>query len=310
MKAPLILLCTLLLSGCALWPIQQEIVQPSSEADLIQQADRLRKQKLYAQAEQLLFQARTNNPDSIKLQKSLQRMMAERQRYRQQIEDQLLIARVIFIQQQRPLMVQLAKSESDDRMISTRLNHMNSEWLESRQRLSSCGERRRKSDPNTAEKCLQLALAIDPQKSDRKYLAQIEAERADAANLHLEEEGARKIRELLEQAKKRQQSGEFYHALSLLKQILELSPGQPNAILLEEQIKKEFTELATERLTTGEDLYQKGRIKEAIAIWKRLLKLDPKHKPAQEKIERAQRVLDNLQQLRKEQKPSVTSQTN
>lgn len=315
MKGLSILLCTLLLSSCAWLPIHKGATVPTNEADIIQRAEKLRKGKFFSEAEHMLFQARINNPDSIKLQRALRQVMIERHRYRQQIEDQLLIARVTFIQQQRPLVAQLATSESDDRMISARLNHMNSEWFESRQQLSECGKRRLKSDPKTAEKCLRLALSISEKKGDRRRLSQLNESQTEAKNIArqqkvLAEKNARqrkrdkKITQLLEEAHNKQQAGEHSIALNLIKQILELSPGHTSATLLEEQLNNELTELTDKLLTKGEQLYQNDQFKEAIVTWKTVLTLNPKHKAAAEKINRAQRVLDNLKELRKEQKPT------
>jgi len=320
MKGLSIFLCALLLSSCALLPIYKEASKPTNEIDIIQRAEKLRKEKFFSEAEHMLFQARINNPDSIKLQRLLRQVMIERHRYRQQVEDQLLIARVTFIQQQRPLVAQLATSESDDRLISARLNHMNSEWFESRQPLSNCGKRHLTSDPETAEKCLQLALAISEQKGDRHRLSQLKESQTEAKNIArhrkvLAEKNAqqiereRKISQLLKEAHSKQQAGEHSDALNLIKQILELSPSHSSATLLEEQLKTELTELTDRLLTKGEALYQNGQFKEAFTTWKTLLTLDPKHKAAAEKLKRAQRVLDNLKELRKKQKPTP-DQTN
>lgn len=320
MRRVSILLCTLLLSSCALLPLHKGAAISTNEADIIQRADKLRKEKFFSEAEHMLFQARINNPDSIKLQKALRQVMIERHRYRQQIEDQLLITRVTFIQQQRPLVAQLAASESDDRMISARLNHMNSEWFKSRQQLSECGKRRLKSDPKTAEKCLKLALSISEKKSDRRRLSQLNESQTEAKNIArhqkvLAEKNAQqlereiKITQLLEEAHSQQQAGEHSKALNLTEQILKLSPNHASATLLEEQLNNELTELTDKLLTKGEQLYQNGQFKEAIVTWKTVLTLDPKHKAAAEKLKRAQRVLDNLKELRKEQKPTPV-QTN
>ncbi len=313
MKLLNIALLTLLLSGCALFPIQKEPSPPPNTADIIQRAEKLRRERHYSEAEHMLFQARINNPNNMKLQRLLRQVMIERHRYRQQIEDQLLIARTTFTQQQRPLVAQLAASESDDRMISAHLNHMNSEWIESRQPLSDCGKRRLKSDPVMAEKCIRLALSISETKGDRYRLSQIEKARKEAEYIaqHKERvakknaqqiERDNKIAQLLERARNKQREGEHSDALNLIRQIGELSPNHPGAMLLEEQVRNELTELTDRLLMKGETFYQNGQFKAAITTWKTVLTLDPKHKLAEEKLQRAQRVLDNLKQLRKAQK--------
>jgi tetratricopeptide (TPR) repeat protein len=320
MKLLVLLLYSLLLSGCLHSPIYKKTPASSNATEIILQAKKLRQKKLYSEAEALLFQARITNPDNLKLQRLLRQVMTERHRYRQQIEDQLLIARVTFIQQQRPLLAKLAKSEADDRMISAQLNHMNSEWSESRQPLSNCGKRRLRSNPETAEKCLRFALAISEQKSDRDRLTQLEEQKIEAKNVALHKEivaeknaqqiaRENQITQLLEQVHNKQQMGEHRDALHLIKQILELSPNHSTTLLLEEQIKNELTELTNKLLNKGDILYQNGQFKEAVATWKTLLLLNPNHKPAKERLQRVQRVLGNLKELREKQKTTL-NQTN
>ena len=52
-------------------------------------------------------------------------------------------------------------------------------------------------------------------------------------------------------------------------------------------------------LNAGDRLYREGEIEGAKATWRAALTPDPQDPRAREKIERAQRVLDNLENLRR-----------
>lgn len=303
MKFLTLLLLSLLLNGCSVWSSRTPTIQHPSESESIQQVEKLRKERRYNEAENLLRQRQQIYPGSTKLRELLEPLLNERRRERQLIEDQLLITRLTMQHQQLPLLSQLAKSESDDLIITSNLRQMEREWLRSRRQLSACGERRLKNAPDTAEKCLRLALAIEENESDRTRLTQIENNRADVERKAQQAKKTAQINQLLEQAHSRRKNGEHYSALILLKQILRLEPKSNRALKLKEKITRELSGYTQSILTAGETLYQKGQLKGAIAAWNTLLLLDPKHQQAREKIERTQRVLDNLQQMREEQQP-------
>ncbi|GEM_PF-6264199 len=301
-----LLLTMVLLAGCSILPLQEHKKELLSLTESLQQAEQLRREKRYSEAGQLLTQAQKNHPDNPEPAVLLKQILAEQQRHRQLIEDKLLAARLTLIQQQRPLLAQLANSKADDVMLRSRLQQLNKTRLESRSLLSRCGERQLKNAPATAEKCLRLALAIEEQKSDRKRLTQIERSRVRSEKKARQKKRAARIQQLLKQAQHKQASGERYSALMLLEQLLELAPGSTHAIHLKREIQKELESHSQYLLTAGETLYQRGELEGAIAIWKTLLLLNPQHKQALQKTERAQRVLNNLQQLRHQQKPTAT----
>lgn len=303
MKSLPLLLAIVLMSGCSsILPTKKQKTPPLSIVKSLQQAEQLRQQKHYSGAEDLLTQAQKNHPKSLKPKRLLEQIQAERAQHRQLIEDKLLAARLILIQQQRPLLAQLANSEADDVMVKSHLQQLNKVWLENRPQLSRCGKRQLKNARATAEKCLQLALAIDEQKPDRKRLTQIEQSKAQSAKKARQKKRATKIQQLLKQAHHKQEKGKRYDALLLLEQLLDLEPESARAIDLKNKIQKELESHTRQLLTAGEALYQRGELEGAIAIWNTLLLLDPQHKQALQKAKRAQRVLGNLKQLRQLQR--------
>jgi len=298
--SPLLIAITLL-SSCGIQPVQKLPPPPLTTAQSIQQAEQLRNQQQYSEAENLLIQALKYSPRNHKLQLLLEQIQTERQHLRQLLKDQLLIAKLAQIQQQRPLLKQLAKSEADDLTFSAQLLQLDKTWQESLQQLSACGERQLKRSPDTAEKCLRLALAIKEQKTNRKRLTNIENSKAKFAKQRLQKQKDTQIQRLLNQASQKRELNELYNALTLLNQILELAPDSSNAINLKMDIQKELDTHTQGLLSAGEALYQRGQLKGAMTVWNTLLLLNPQHEKAPQKIKRAQQVLDNLEQLRKQQ---------
>ena len=302
----LLLLVMVLVNGCGTRLVQEQDANQLSIEESIQQAELLRKQRLYSEAENLLLQADKHYPSNTKPRQLLDQILMERQRHQQLIEDKLLAARLSLLQQQRPLLAELAKSEADDLMIRSHLQQLEKEWRESRPLLSSCGERQLKMMPDVAEKCLRLSLAIEEQKIDRKRLTELEQKKAKAAKKRQQKKREVQIQQLLAQARNKWKTGERYDALVLLERLLKLAPESASAINLKGEIQAELEGHSKRLLSVGEALYQGGHIEGALAVWNTLLLLNPQHKQALQKIERAQRVLGNLQQLRQQQRPTAS----
>ncbi len=295
------LLAALLFSGCGIQPIKKPIKEHLSITQFIQQSALLYKQKQYSEAEEILAQARKYYPNDSKLKQQLEQTKIARQKHKQRLEDQLLAAKLTFIQQQRPLLSQLAKSEANDLAISSQLLQLEKTWQESRSLLSACKKRQQKAAPDIAERCLRLALAIKEDKSDRTQLTQIEYNKTKAAQKRQQQQKAAQIQQLLKQARLNQAHNKRYSALILLEQTLKLAPESASAISLRKEIQDELDTYTQGLLSAGEALYQRGQLKGAITVWNTLLLLNPQHKKAQQKIKRTQRVLNNLQHLRQQQ---------
>lgn len=69
------------------------------------------------------------------------------------------------------------------------------------------------------------------------------------------------------------------------------APGVKPAVAKKELSPEEKTILKGEFYNKGVELYQQGKYKEAIKLWKKVLELDPKHKPSIEVIEKARKKL-------------------
>jgi cytochrome c-type biogenesis protein CcmH/NrfG len=81
--------------------------------------------------------------------------------------------------------------------------------------------------------------------------------------------------------------------------VLKESPKNETAKKLLTDINKTLKKYIENLLLAGDRLYRDGEIESAKATWRAALTLDPMDLRAREKIQRAQRVLNNLENLRK-----------
>ncbi|MGD8589605.1 MAG: hypothetical protein PVG22_12330, partial [Chromatiales bacterium] len=118
----------------------------------------------------------------------------------------------------------------------------------------------------------------------------------------LEQQRKNWIHDSLLEAKRLYEKNQFNPARKLLNQVLEEEPGNPEAKKLLSQLEGRLHGHLENLLKTGDKLYQEGEIEAARDIWEAALQLDPENALAKEKLERANRVLENLESLRNAEK--------
>jgi tetratricopeptide (TPR) repeat protein len=179
-----------------------------------------------------------------------------------------------------------------------------------REPLSNCALRQIEDRPDLAQTCLKLALSIEPTHRDRTLLAMLAERKKETAQVKarqrqdlLEQERKNRIDQNLAEARARYEKNEFNAARKLLNEVLEEDPGNQQAQELLTQLEAHLQTHLEQLLKTGDKLYQEGEIEGAQDIWEAALQLDPENPLAKEKLERAQRVLENLESLRKTGQP-------
>ncbi|MGD9172312.1 MAG: DNA ligase, partial [Candidatus Thiodiazotropha sp.] len=103
----------------------------------------------------------------------------------------------------------------------------------------------------------------------------------------------------LAEAQKLIENGQLKDAKRALMLVLKESPKNETAKKLLADINQTLKKYIENLLMAGDRLYRDGEIESAKATWRAALNLDPMDLRARQKIKRAQRVLDNLENLRK-----------
>ena len=70
---------------------------------------------------------------------------------------------------------------------------------------------------------------------------------------------------------------------------------------LENKLDRAIEQESSRLFETGVNAYSRGKYSEAAKYWRQVLELQPNNKRAQENLERADRVIEKLQQLKKKQ---------
>ncbi len=92
-------------------------------------------------------------------------------------------------------------------------------------------------------------------------------------------------------------SGNPFGAMRTLQAMRREGEESPEIDALLEQARSVLQQSTDRLLSTGDSLYQDGKIKEALALWQAALAMDPFNRPAREKSQRALRILSNIETL-------------
>ncbi len=228
------------------------------------------------------------------------------------LQDRLLIEQTHAQQAQLPILNELVRLDPNNRDAKNSLKTIQQELKTNRRKLSECGLRHIARRSSLAQECLELALSLETTQQDRllldliaekeKKTKQVKAQKKQDIQ---EQQRKDRIQNKLQKASTLYEKDEFDAARKLLNQVLTEEPANPQAKRLLAQLESRLESHLEHLLKSGDKLYQEGEIEGALGIWKAALRLDPENPLVKEKIERATRVLENLEDLRKAEKAKV-----
>lgn len=276
--------------------------------ELLAQAEALEKSGNFGGAITLLSSATQQYPDEEGLEQALSRVRNTWEPRHQELQDRLLIIRVESLSKEIPLQEQLFIGDPADRLIKDQIEHSHRQLERSAELLTRCGERQSERSVRLARRCLSLSLGIREdakargllsklnskrktqraQKGRRQRLQHSEAQQALAAS-HLQ-----RARELAEETENQAALGEIDTIATT--GMAELATASESS----EEREKIISQITDKLLMVGDNLYRTGQIEPAIACWQAVLALDPTLEQAGQKMVRAQRVMENLNTLRKQ----------
>ncbi len=298
--------CTLL-HGPPAEPLPSPLV-PDAQS-LLQQAQGERKGGNLAAAVETLSLAARHYPEDTRVRDELHRVSAEWLSLRHSVSDRLLIMQAENLEEEIPLLLKLRNIDPNDTANSYRLASAQQRLGQLARPLAECGQRNAEARPGLAERCLALSLIIEENPQVRALHRQVRAglrpaepRTAPPTAQATEPDTASEAQLELERVRELMASGENFHALQVLDELLLRDPGLVEAQELLFEVQAELDRYTELLLDTGNSLYREGRIEAAMSSWRAVLDLDPENQQARDNLSRAQRVVDNLERLRKEQK--------
>lgn len=167
---------------------------------------------------------------------------------------------------------------------------------------------------DSAEKTLSLAAELSDAPAIAESLKKLHQREAKVhAAEQAEQEKRLKQQQATERAKQKRVSSvlsayrkayakkDYTRARKELDTLQRIDSGNPKWDKMAEDLDKATVREAERLYDKGVSAYSRGHFEEAAKLWRKTLELKPEHKPAQESLDRAERVLRKLEKLKEKQ---------
>lgn len=266
------------------------------EANIASAIDKYVKKSQWQQADQLLAVADEKMPTSVKIAIIKADFTEKRQQQVIDLGYANLVDKAVYLASVRDMLekqYQILPSKSIDKQIETN----NRQIAELRGLLDNCANNS-ESNKNwsLAKSCYDSAYQLT---GDNALVARRENVNTLIQNANTNDKTqSRKLQSLESDYKKAVELQQWLDAKILLKRMRNLAPVNELYQLMEEQLDVDIKRYFNEQSKLAQQLYSQGEISAALEIWQQLKVIAPYNKELLEKIERASRVLENLDRLK------------
>lgn len=271
------------------------------QTELLRQADALVQQQQFAKAEALIEADRAELPASRELSQFDTQFSAARDRYLQRNLDELVQLRAPGLAREHNAYLAVLKAAGTPELQRLVARHQADVDYFSPLIAKLGGQALAQNDYEKAAQYLSIANQLQPSPALAQQLRS--AEQAVAAEKQKQQTARANIREqryreLQNALKKSIQDHEFFAARDLLTQARTLNIHNDELDVLQREIDDATSLFVSQRIEAGNREYTEGHIEEALRNWRAANALAPTAE-LQEKIDKAQKFIDRLEQLRK-----------
>lgn len=250
-------------------------------------------------------------PDSQPLQKTQQEFIKQRAQHLKALYCQLDINRAAGLVRDKPVRQELTRTLPDDKHESQAMADYRHDTLQVSQRLVVCAnEAVKNNELEFAEQSYQLADKLQPSATIKSALAEIQKKLAPKQTpIPVQTQKPPALsqlgRNLLDKSKQALEAGNLKLALSYYNKIPGSDKNQATVRSYNDEMNHRIRDNVNQGIELGRKLYSQGQVEQALAVWNKLREIDPDNENLLSHIERAERVLEKVKQLREEQKPDT-----
>lgn len=311
---PLIIYCCLLVlvSGCAVREPMQVFESPGKALEL---ADAAADAGRWSEAIAALDTAIQRFPEEARLVEKRRTLGDEWDRLEPLWEDQLVAtqARALFDEIIR--MERLLTAQPERVWLALQLKQRKTRLRSLRAALLVCAERRRESDIRLAKSCAWSSDRIASDVKSRELVAMINQKIAAQAKAERErqvEVERTRLSHQVDKAEKKIADRDYSGAAATVSRVLAENPNHARAKAVKRKLVKTTSEQNTTLNNNANEAYANGDIDGSIRFWEASLRIVPDQPEVKERLERAQRVLKNLEDLKAEnplpQQPAIVDE--
>lgn len=292
-----------------------EALASAYEHDVRQHNNGLLRQGRWAEALDSYDEALERLPDSAVLKDGLARLHREQARELERLELERLLAHGEWLRKTLPTYRDIARVDPRNRNAQSRLERKQEEAKEVANELTLHGNRALGNNLLVrAESLLSLASELSETPAIRESLKKLQQQKSAAARKKRLEEQRRlrqrqaaemkrqkTIARLIKQYRSAYDKREYQQARGHLQQLAEAKLESERYRALQQELKRAIDRETSRLFDLGVNAYSRGHFEVAAQQWRRVLALQPENKQAQEHLQRAERVLEKLEQLKQKQ---------
>jgi tetratricopeptide (TPR) repeat protein len=307
-----------LLVGCSgvgerLQPVTPLEVPPASAEEAADVARQMAAQGQWSQALTYLDAASLSLSDDAALGAARAEIETARQQRLRLLRDRMLVAEAECLHERIELLEALSTLDPDDLLLTARRIYAGRQLEGSLGSLVDCAEHHQRTHPELAQRCVEAAswLDLDTDQTTRLDVVGAQLREREASNQRRQAALVRsrrqaQVRSLLSDARVAIKSQDYRRALDILDRVARLQPNHPDIAGLQQEALALLTPQVEALVRLGDHLYLDEQLEAAIAAWQAAFTLQPDDDEIQARIDRANKVLDNLSSLRRQQAPAVT----
>lgn len=294
---------------------QVEVLAAAYEHDIRQQNNQRLKQGDWAGALDSYDDALDRLPDSVVLKDGLAQLHRKQSEELERLELKRLRTHGDWLKETLPIYRDIARVDPRNRYAQDRLDKMQREAEDVADNLAIHGNRAlANNNLDKAENLLGLAADLSDAPAIQESLKQLHAKQVDANQRErsarqkrlarqqaAEQRRQREIKSLLSRFDQAFNKREYSKARNYLRALAKANLATRRYRTLENKLDRAIEQESSRLFETGVNAYSRGKYSEAAKYWRQVLELQPNNKRAQENLERAERVINKLQQLKKKQ---------
>lgn len=269
--------------------------------------------KQWASALKLVDQASRNFPEGLLIQETAEKLAQQQSEQIEKLEQDLLIKRGEWMQEALPLYQALLDTDPKNKQLQTYLVQLEYEAELLAEQISLLAEAAiDRKHYKTARLHLVMANNLSPEAPREELLNQINQINKQNSQIVQNKKVAREKREEEKKETQHQQalfdnierafsSGWLSITRSLIGQLDEEEQQSPDMVELKQNIEQTIEDQVGLLFSQADKLYEDGQFEQAIEKWQKILTYEPDNELAREHIQRTEKVIDKLNQLREKQ---------
>lgn len=254
-------------------------------------------------------------PNSVVIRDGLAKLHQQQRDTIEQLELQRLIQHGEWLRDVIPVYHDITRVDPRSATAQSRLGRINAEARDIAGELALAGNKAlADNDLGTADRTLPLAFVLhnDPvieeslnslrtQQQKRASKKRAEKRKRDQQARALKERRQHTITTLLKRYDAAFAKQDFESARKQLVKLEKVDKRYSKLASMKKSLQQAIDTRVSRLFDSGVSAYSRGQFEQAAGKWREALKLDPNHQPSQENLQRAEKVLQNIQRLKEKQ---------